>query len=290
MKFNGWEKDLKNVVKFWVIWNDYKKNKQGKYRELTSFFKEGVSFEEALNDIHQLCYGQLDMFNSDIDFRIEKKVDEIFELIKEENIVAITYDHFKEVPALSHIKDSNFFFLKGDLNILENDQNNFVSVVGSRKTPDSYKNWIDKVVPHKIVVSGLANGADTIAHEWAIEKNLQIVVFPGIDIYKKPAKDSTKKRIWEYAEKNGILISDTFPKSDMFDDSVFLKRNKWMAQMVIETYATYFEGISGTLGQLLEVSRKGGKVYMPIEVLNNNKEFLNNHKAFNKILENVVAK
>lgn len=290
MKFNGWEQDLKNVVRFWIIWNDYKKNKQGKYRDLTSFFDSSISFEDALNKIYEKCYGQLDMFSSDIDFKIEKKVDEIFQAIKKEDITAITYDHFKDVPALSHVKDSHFFFLKGDLRILDKNQDDFVSVVGSRKTPITYKNWIDKVVPKKVIVSGLANGADVIAHEWAIEKNLQIIVFPGIDIYKKPVRESVKKKIWDYAEKNGVIISDIFPKSDMFDDSVFLKRNKWMAQMVIETYATYFEGLSGTLGQLLEVSRRGGKVILPTDVLAKNHEFLKNHKAFSEILEKVEAK
>lgn len=281
------EDKLKSVVRFWGLWLRHKKN-GGKYSELTKIMKKNSSFEQGIKEIESLVLNiDYNIFSKGIDTDIEefeKQIKIIEQTIRERKINVITHDQFALFKSFKNIKNSLFFFYRGDVNILNDDPSDFVSIVGSRKTPDKYINWIEKVVPYKNIVSGLANGADVMGHQWAIKNNLKIVVFPGTDIYNLPKK-GPKNLICQYALHNGLILSDIFPGSKSFDKSIFLKRNRWMAQLSNESYLMYFDGISGTLGQALEMAKLEKSIFMPKDVLARNKNFLEEHKNFNLILD-----
>ena len=269
--------NLNLIVEFWGMWVLHKKN-GGKISDLTIEFKKHSVFENAIESIkNKLGLIQTSLFNNDDDYGlIRKKALTVVYKLKKEGIGVITYDQFSEFKALKDIKGSHFFFYRGDLSLLQKDKSEFSAVIGSRKTPESYKKYLKRIPTDKIIVSGLANGADVMGHEWAMQNNKKIVVFPGTDIYNKP-KTGIKKKIFEYADKNGLLLTEVFPGSNSFDKSMFLKRNKWMAQMTDSTYALYFDGMSGTLGQLTEAVKTNSSVYIPEIVLKKNKDFFGYH-------------
>lgn len=260
------------------MWNTHKKN-GGKFNELTIEFKKHKSFDVAIQSIkNKIGLNRTSLFDTVNELElIEKESLKVIDMLEKEGIGVITYDQFHEFEALKEVKGSYFFFYKGEISILKETKKDFVAVVGSRKTPKTYEKYFDKIPKDKIIVSGLANGADLMAHEWAIDNKKQIVVFPGVDIYNKP-KTGMKRTIFEYAENNGILLSEVFPGSKTFDKSMFLKRNKWMAQMTDSTYALYFKGMSGTLGELTEAIKTNSNVYIPKDVLEMNKTFFEEHK------------
>ena len=276
---------LKDLVWFWALWEEYKKQPNAKWSDLTIEFKNNSIFDIALKKIEdKVLNNNIDLFNQKTISKEKLEIIKtnfyiVYKKIENYGIQAVVYDQFKRIPAFKDIKDVFFFFIKGNKSILENNKDKFVSVVGSRKTPIKYNNWIEKNIPNKIIISGLAYGADLMAHKWAIKNKLNIIVFPGIDIYKKP-KDIEKLNIYNYAIKNGLLISSIFPGSKSFDKSIFLKRNKWMSQMSSESYAIYFKEKSGTLGHILESAKNNLPIFMPKDVLEENRKFLENNNSF----------
>lgn len=284
------------LAKFWALW-EYKSQREKV--SWTQFMKIFDNFEhlEFLIDNEIARYdGPLSLFdsNSEIESSPIMRQAVIFkERLKSEGIKSLIKSDFKHFEALKDIKDTNWFFYKGNIELLRNPKEEFVSVIGSRKTDDIWREWIRDFLPKdKIVISGLASGADVLGHKTAIEYRQKIVVFPGIDIMglKYPNQPS-KQEIVDYAlSGNGLLISDVFPGSKNFDKSLFLKRNRWMAQMSNETYVVYFNGVSGTLGQMVETLKLDRKIYLPKKVWELNKEFLDNHKSFVNWREKIEAK
>lgn len=243
-------------------------------------------FELTLDNEIEKLEGALSLFDSTTSSEvslIESRAKFFEEKLTHLGIKSLIKADFKHFPALNDIKGANWFFYRGDIEILNNSINSFVSVIGSRSTKENWKNWIKEVLPKdKIIISGLANGADTLGHQVAIENNQQIVIFPALDISELSFPNQVAKReIINYVNSGkGLIISDIFPGSKNFDKTTFLRRNRWMAQMSSETYVVYFDGVSGTLGQMVETLKLNRKIYLPQEVLKLNKEFLDNHKSF----------
>ena len=201
------------------------------------------------------------------------------------NIKSLVFDDFYLVDSLKRVKNSLFFFYVWNIKILNKSEDELISVIGSRKTPSKYENWIRNNVPkNKVIVSGLANGADCFAHKYSINLNNEIVVIPGIDIFTYNF-NNIQEVILRYAKSKGLILTNIIPFSKYHSNFNYLKRNKWMAQISSETYAIFFTGQSGTLGQLYETAKLDKKIYMPKDVYNINKDFLSNHKYFNILVK-----
>lgn len=274
----------RNVIEFWVMWNSLKK-KNIKWNSLIKIINESSSFASGVEDIKSSYFSQIDIFGNS-SHNIDESVDAYISKLQSMNISVISKDDFPKYKSLKRIKGSHWFFIKGDTSLLDHEINDFVSVVGSRTTPDTYEKWLDDINTNKIIISGLANGADLIGHKWAIKHRLPIVVFPGKDI-TRPPKKGDKKSVWDYAVNNGIIISDILPGTDAFDKSMFLKRNKWMAQMSIISYILYFKGQSGTLGQALESAKIGNEICMPKNIFMDNINFLESYSNFKPIINSI---
>ncbi len=102
-------------------------------------------------------------------------------------------------------------FYYGDISLLNDDKKRY-AVVGSRECSEYSKmateKLIDELGTDKVLVSGLANGIDTVAHKKALSKGIKtIAVLPsGID-YCYPAKN---KPLYNQIKEEGLIISE-FP-------------------------------------------------------------------------------
>lgn len=110
-------------------------------------------------------------------------------------------------------------FYYGDISLLEKKS---IAVVGARKVSDygkeSTKKIISQIIRGKVVVSGLAKGIDSIAHQAAIDNGGRTIAVLGSGIdYCYPAEN---KELYDEIKKNHLLISehpfDTVPKPDYF--------------------------------------------------------------------------
>jgi DNA processing protein len=146
-----------------------------------------------------------------------------------------------------------------------------VSVVGSRKlSPQGAKRaqaFTDALVRHGItVVSGLAEGADTVAHESAIAAGGRTVAVLGTPLSQAfPAKN---KALLETIKRHHLAVSQ-FPEGYGYKKENFPRRNRTMALISDATVIVEAGEQSGTRHQGWEALRLGRLVFIMENVAEN---------------------
>lgn len=134
---------------------------------------------------------------------------------------------------LLNCKDSPYFFYykgNGDFN-----RNKMIAIVGTREATSYGKDAVRKLLTDLqykdvSVVSGLALGIDTVAHEQALENGLHTIAVlgSGLGIIYPPANQKLAERILD----NGGTIISEFPFKTSPDRQNFPQRNRIIAGMV----------------------------------------------------------
>ena len=162
----------------------------------------------------------LDYFN--IDF-------EMFEntLIESGYNIVCAYDEdFPTLPYGLRASEKPFFFVyKGDISLLQNKQNN-IAVIGTRKIDESIaireRELVAKLTEKGFnIVSGLALGCDTVAHETCINcGGKTIAILPcTLDKIYPPANKQLAERI---VNNGGLIITEYILAA--YSDGEFKKR------------------------------------------------------------------
>ena len=154
---------------------------------------------------------------------------------------------------LKHVKDPPIvLYYYGDKSLLENYQTN-ISVVGSRDHSDYGKKMTEEIVGElsrrgHTIVSGLAIGIDSIAHNEAINNGGKtIAVLPGgIDYCYPPSH----KNLYELIKKEHLLISE-IPGGTAPEPFSFLVRNRIIAGLSKTLLVTEAHPMSGTTTTVL---------------------------------------
>ncbi len=139
-----------------------------------------------------------------------------------------------------------------------------VSVVGSRKATDEgirrAQSFTQALVNHGIiVVSGLAEGIDTVAHETAMASGGKTITVLGTSLSKAyPAKN---KDLLEKIKKEHLAISQ-FPEGYPAKKENFPQRNRTMALISDATVIVEAGEKSGTRHQGWEALRLGRLVFI----------------------------
>jgi len=143
----------------------------------------------------------------------------------------------------------NFMEIIGDI---PSETNKFLCVVGSRHHSQYGRDVCEKLIAGLscypiVIVSGLANGIDSIAHESALRANLPTIAFPGTglseNILGQARNYNLGKRI---VESGGALISP-FKRNQNGDDWTYPVRNRIMAGISHATLIIEAGEKSGTL-------------------------------------------
>lgn len=170
--------------------------------------------------------------------------------------------YFNELSELEKKFAPQEIFWEGDFSLLT--KNKRVSVVGSRKaSKEGLKRaqiLTEALVAKNItVVSGLAEGIDTAAHETAIKKGGKTIAVLGTPLNKVyPAKN---KALLEQIKKDHLAISQ-FPDDYPFQRKNFPIRNRTMALISDATVIVEASENSGTRHQGWEAIRLGRLVYI----------------------------
>ncbi|MFC4163345.1 DNA-processing protein DprA [Epilithonimonas zeae] len=177
-------------------------------------------------------------------------------------------DYYDKLTTIEKKNSPKEIFYKGDFSLLENGRR--VAVVGSRKVSDLGVRRARKIAKLLVqnditVVSGLAEGIDTIAHKTAIEAQGQTIGVIGTPIDKYfPAEN---KQLQDFIAENHLLISQ-FPENYPVTPKSFPIRNRTMALISDATIIVEASEKSGTKHQGWEALRLGRQLLIMENVLN----------------------
>lgn len=153
-------------------------------------------------------------------------------------------------------------YYSGNLDLLR--KGGRVSVVGSRKpTPNGIRRAAivsERLVKNGItIVSGLAEGIDTIAHQAALKYNGKTIAVLGTPLNKPYPKSN--QDLFERLAKEQLVISQ-FPSDRPFQSKNFPIRNRTMALISHATIVIEASEKSGTVHQGWEALRLGRPLYL----------------------------
>lgn len=153
-------------------------------------------------------------------------------------------------------------YIAGDLDLLRHGRR--VSIVGSRKVSDEGKRrtqaLVSKLVENDIIiVSGLAQGVDTVAHQTAIEKGGRTVAVLGTPLDKVYPKSNAALQAEIMAEHAAV---SQFPSGYPATPKNFPMRNRTMALLSDATIIVEAGEKSGTRHQGWEALRLGRAVFI----------------------------
>ena len=138
-------------------------------------------------------------------------------------------------------------FYYGDLSLL--DSQYILGVVGSRKANDYGIKGCNKIIgdlknTNVVILSGLAKGIDTIAHEGAIKNNLKTVAILGTGIdYCYPKENFC---LYQKIKIDGLLISE-YPYKELVNKNSFALRNRLIAGLSSKIFVPDVQDKSGTI-------------------------------------------
>ncbi len=127
----------------------------------------------------------------------------------------------------------------------------FLTVIGSRKFTTYGKQVCEKIIRDLagypiVVVSGLALGIDSIAHQAALDNNLKTIAVPGSGISEQVLYPASNRGLAQkILQSGGALVSEYEPDFRATNWS-FPKRNRIMAGMSHAVLVIEAENKSGT--------------------------------------------
>ena len=202
-------------TKYWTAFASIEQLDSTFIQRLYNYFGDiETAYNATLNDLKQIEGLSIRKAENFIEKKKNVNPDKTLEEIEKRNIKILTFDNPKYPYMLSEISNPPMtIFYKGDL--FSCNLQRTVAFVGSRRASLNGKESVRKIV-HDFkntdicIVSGLAEGIDTISHKSAIENNLKTigVIASGFDfIYPK-----SNRNLYELMENGaGAIVSEYYP-------------------------------------------------------------------------------
>lgn len=144
--------------------------------------------------------------------------DECMDYIKERGIDFIHPEDDRYPYLLRHIDNPpTGLFMLGDLNLCNLERT--IAVVGSRRASENSKTTLKKILEgfsntDICIVSGLAEGIDTVAHKTAVENNIKTIAVIGGGFDKLYPKSNIQLFNKIVNEQGGVVFSEYWPDVD----------------------------------------------------------------------------
>ncbi len=196
-------------------------------------------------------------------FDPRKKVKEI----QKEGIAIITKFDRNYPTQLLNIPDPPIcLYVKGDYSLFNFKKDYFFGIVGTRK-PTPYGQQIAQKFSHDlatagfIIVSGMAMGIDTVAHEAALNAEGKTIAFLGcgVDIVYPAINISLYERM---VKGGGVVISE-FPPGEMVRPGLFIARNRLISGLSMGVLVAEGAEDSGALITARFAAEQGKSVFAP---------------------------
>ena len=188
------------------------------------------------------------------------------EQIKISLILRSTYNYPKQLQDAEY--PVSFLYARGNINLLERPS---IAVIGTRKASQEGMARTKKLVKYLVendyvIVSGLADGIDSIAHRTAIESGGDTIAIIGVPISRYyPAKN---KELQCNIAKNHLLLSHvpilrSYQQKDLTKLNFFFpERNAIMSALSKASIIVEASDTSGTLTQARAALKQGRKLFI----------------------------
>ncbi len=204
----------------------------------------------------------------------------ILKIHNENNIKSINFKDETYPDSLKELIDMPLvIFYKGDINLLKH--KNIVGLIGTRK-PDRNGIKLSEEIAKElaqngaVILSGLAQGIDSLSQKSALENNGKVIAVVGLPLneyYPKP-----NKNLQEDIAKTGLVISEVAATQNIIDNKyIFVQRNRLIAAIgkaLVLIQAKIPSGTATTINFAIDLSKEVFAV--PGSVFNEMMEF-NNH-------------
>lgn len=200
-----------------------------------------------------------------INFRANFSFVEHLKNLKERNIRAITLLDEDYPTLLKEISDVPFLlYVRGDLSSIP-DFEKTIAVVGTRTVTSYGRAATRKVVEGLVaagltIVSGMAYGVDTVAHQAAIEAGGKTIAVLGCGVDIIHPKSNTQLYWQIIKEKKGLVISE-FPPGQYVAKGLFPARNRIISGLSLGVVVTEGAERSGALITARYAAEQGREVF-----------------------------
>ena len=257
---------LNEEQKYQLAFNSFQKFGPIKMRLIENYFSGlKTAFYSSAIDLEKIGLNP-NLVRKFIDWRNSFNLEDCLKELEREDIKIITW-HDAQYPKLLleiHAPPPLLYYI-GDISILKS-SNNYLAIVGSREHSAYANKVISELIPSLteqkiIIVSGLAYGVDTLAHqETLLNKGITIAVLGcGLNadiIYPYDNRRLAK----EIIRNNGLLISEFPPKTGPLPMN-FPQRNRIIAGLCQATL-------------VIESKIKSGALITAYQALDQNREVL----------------
>ena len=192
--------------------------------------------------------GDFDRIMTALQLREDAPIEEIEKVnksLKCKTLTLLDYDYPLKLKQMKYPPIVLFYY--GDITLLDQEQT--LAVVGSRDYSKYGKFCTEKIVSElakgRVIVSGLARGIDTLAHECAIKNGGRTIAVlgSGIDNCWPPEN----QELYEEIKKNHLVISE-YPGMSIPDRKHFPMRNRIVVGLSNGVYVPQINSyMSGTM-------------------------------------------
>lgn|SRR5699024_444082 len=239
---------------------------------LEHVFFLGVDPIQVIFDSKHLLHWELENIFTDKEKKLSKKFNEyknfkidLFkneEIIKknERNKIYFKYDCNNITKLIPKKIMPLFMYSKGNISLLKANKER-VAIVGTRSPSKetiqiTKRLTIDFVRSNFIIVSGLAEGVDTVTHKTAVDNNGKTIAILPTNFKKIYPKEN--KELANNILNKGLLLTSIGPKENTYRSS-FLERNKYVANIsdiVVVTETNLKSGTMNTIRNAKEAHKK----------------------------------
>lgn len=166
--------------------------------------------------------------------------------------------------ALKDLKDYPvIIYFRGNVSLLSSDESYRLGCIGSRVLSHQTHNFAQRlfselVLFNPIIVSGLAVGADELAHKLALEKSLSCVGVIGSSLDDNEYNPYATKQLFATIIQNGGLVLSEYPIGTKPQKYNFVRRNRILAALskgIFVLQARIKSGSLVTAGKAMELGR-----------------------------------
>lgn len=201
--------------KFWIAFSAIEQIDSNFIQRLYNYFGDiETAYNASLSDLSQIDGLNIKKAETFVRERAKTNPDKAIEEVLKRNLSFLTFDDDNYPYMLKNISDPPMvLYVKGDLAICNLEKT--LGVVGSRKSSTAAKDVLAKILTELrntdiCIVSGLASGIDTTAHNAALSNNLKTigVIASGFDFVYPSANRELYKKIEGGA---GAIVTEYYP-------------------------------------------------------------------------------
>lgn len=202
-------------TKYWIAFSSIEQLESTFIQRLYNYFGDiETAYNATLSDLSQIEGLSIKKAETFVRERAKTNPDKVLEEISRKNISFLTFEDSDYPYMLKNISDPPMvLYYKGDLKACNLEKT--LGVVGSRRASTNAKDILTKIISELkntdiCVVSGLASGIDTTAHQAALANNIKTigVIASGFDFIYPTANKELYKRI---ENGNGAIVTEYFP-------------------------------------------------------------------------------